>query len=286
MTISSKTAPKSPDDFVIAGRKRVSHWRTFKASLVVGGEAAVWDKAYEEYFHARLFHRYLRPLDVLKQNGQARGEGFSIVAIQCSLIEFLESTIQGKTYVYSRNGIPRVGAHEYSKSGEMFESFLANRQPFNRGFTAKQAHDFYVNVRCGVLHEAQTRNGWTVRAKSKTGQIIDANLKIVYRDDFQAALIEFTEWYRCELSTNRALQEAGAEPMRDRHDALVWFAIAQHVGAHGVTSAPVFERLMHEVPIGEREAIECAAAHWLEQHQAYDRSSVSIPLTTLDHGAN
>ena len=137
-----------------------------------------------------------------------RGEGFSIVAIQCSLIEFLESTIQGKSYRYVRKGDPPLGQHEYSNSGNIFESFLVNRTPFNGEFTPQLAHDFYVSVRCGVLHEARTKNGWTILAKSKTGQVVDANLKIVYRDNFQSSLLDFVEWYKRELPSRRDLQEA------------------------------------------------------------------------------
>jgi hypothetical protein len=205
---ANKSTTRLPGDFIIAGKKRISDWQAFKGALTVGGNPALWEKAYQEYFYARLSYRYLKPLTVLQTSGPIRGEGFSIVAIQCSLIEFLESTIRGKSYRYSRNGNPPLGQYEYSNSGAIFESFLANRPPFNAEFTQQHAHDFYVSVRCGVLHEARTKNGWTILAKSKTGQIIDANLKIVYRDDFQAALLKFAEWYRTALPSTLALQEA------------------------------------------------------------------------------
>jgi hypothetical protein len=136
------------------------------------------------------------------------GEGFSIVAIQCSLIEFLESTIQGKRYRFRRNGDPRLGPYEYSISSGIFESFLVNRPPFNREFTQPVAQDFYESVRCGVLHEARTKNGWTISAKSKNRTVIEPNLKIVYRDNFQSALLDFVEWYKRELPSTRDLQEA------------------------------------------------------------------------------
>src|SRR5882762_6816479 len=169
---ASKSTTRQPGDFIIAGKKRVSHWRAFRGKLTVRADPALWAKAYKDYFYARLSYRYLKPLKTLQTNGPIRGEGFSIVAIQCSLIEFLESTIQGKSYLYSRNGNPPLGPYEYSSSGAMFESFLANRTPFSGEFTPPLAHDFYVGVRCGVLHEARTKNGWTILAGSETGQII------------------------------------------------------------------------------------------------------------------
>jgi hypothetical protein len=208
MTANKSTA-SAPGDFLIAGKKRVSHWRAFEATLAVGGDQALWKKAFTDYFHARLLYRYLKPLETLQVSGPMRGEGFSIVAIQCSLIEFLESSIQGKSYRYRRNGDPPLGQYEYSNSGSIFESFLMNRAPFDGEFVTQQlAHEFYVSVRCGVLHEARTKNGWTILAKSKTGQVIDATLKIVYRDNFQSGLLRFVEWYKGELPSRRDLQEA------------------------------------------------------------------------------
>lgn len=205
---SSSSATRLPGDTLIAGRKSINDWIGFKPNLVPGGDAAPWKTAFKEYFHARLSSRYLKPIKSLQKSGERRGEGFSIVAIQCSLIEFLESTIQGMSYRYSRNGNPPLAQHEYSNSGAMFEFFLANRTPFNAEFIKQLPHDFYVSVRCGVLHEARTKNGWTILAKSKTGQIIDSSLKVVYRDDFQGALLKFVEWYKNALPSTVALQEA------------------------------------------------------------------------------
>ena len=56
--------------------------------------------------------------------------------------------------------------------------------------------------------EARTKNGWTIRAKNRGTQTIDANEKIVYRDNFQAALLIFVESYKKALPSENALQEA------------------------------------------------------------------------------
>jgi hypothetical protein len=90
----------------------------------------------------------------------------------------------------------------------IFESFLANRNPFDREFAPPLAHDFYVGVRCGVFHEARTNNGWMILAESETGQIIDPNLKIVYRDSCQTALLKFVRWYKTALPSSPTLLEA------------------------------------------------------------------------------
>ncbi len=176
--------------------------------MITGGDAVRWKKAFKSYFQARLSYRYLKPITTLQHSGTTAGEGFSIVAIQCSLIEFLESTLQGKSYRRRRNGDPPLGQYEYSISSGIFESFLVNRPPFDREFTKPLAHDFYESVRCGVLHEARTKNGWTILRKSKNGTVVEPDLKIIYRDNFQSALLEFVEWYKRELPSRRDLQEA------------------------------------------------------------------------------
>ena len=207
---SNKSTPNAPDEVFIAGRKTIKDWKAFKPTLVPGGNTKPWKKAAEDYFEARLASRYFTPIKTLQQKGSQRGEGFSIVAVQCSLIEFLEATSQGKSYRHRRDGDPPLGEYEYSNSGSIFESFLMNRTPFNREFTSQQlAHDFYVSVRCGVLHEARTKNDWVIRAKHGS-QIVDVTgvQKILYRDDFQKALLDFVEWFKGALASDLEIQGA------------------------------------------------------------------------------
>ena len=206
--MSSNFSAKLPGDTLIAGKKTVNDWIAFRPKLVPGGEASEWRAGFKDYFHARLSSRYLKPIEKLQKIGLRQGEGFSIVAIQCSLIEFLESTLQGTSYRYRCKGDPPLGPYEYSDSGRIFKSFLAHRTPFDAEFSPQLADDFYVNVRCGVLHEARTKNGWTVSAKSKSGNVIDANRNVVYRDDFQTALLKFVDWYETALPSDKAFQEA------------------------------------------------------------------------------
>jgi hypothetical protein len=207
---TSKSATKAPDDVFIAGRRTIKDWKAFQPTLILGGDTKPWEKAAKDYFEARLVSRYLTPIKTLQQSGSQRGEGFSIVAVQCSLIEFLESTVQGTSYRYvPPKGVPPLGQYEYSNSGEIFVSFLVNRPPFKNDFTTQDvARDFYEGVRCGLLHEARTKNGWMILAKNSGSQTIDANQKIIYRDNFQTALLAFVEWYKGALPSDRALQEA------------------------------------------------------------------------------
>src|ERR1700733_7076351 len=201
---------KAPGDIsvYIAGSKTTDDWKAFRQTLAPGGDAGRWRQAFDEYFHARLSLRYLNPIKILQENGTFQGEGFSIVAIQCTLIEFLESTIQGRIYRYRRPGDPPLGRHEYSNSGDLFVSFLITRQPFDKDFNPQLAREFYEGVRCGLLHEARTKDGWTIWAKSPATQVVSAEPNIAYRDNFHAALLEFIDWYKGALPSDRTLQEA------------------------------------------------------------------------------
>jgi hypothetical protein len=218
-------------DTQIAGFKNCNDWQSFKARLVPGCDPHLWEQAASEYFYERLDTRYLNPIRILHAGRQFRGEGFAIMAIQCSLIEFLEATFQGKKYRYGRkknrcrliefletifrkhrdvqSRDREIGEYEYHDSKELFVSFLRKRSPFSKYFITKQiATDFYVSIRCGLFHEAQTKNGWKIRADAPNGAPVDATNKIVYPDNFQCAIDELIEWYKRALPADNSLQAA------------------------------------------------------------------------------
>jgi hypothetical protein len=63
-------------------------------------------------------------------------------------------------------------------------------------------------VRCGLLHEARTKNDWTIWAKSPDGRVADTTEKVIYRDNFQEALLAFIKAYGERLVQDAAYQEA------------------------------------------------------------------------------
>jgi len=194
---------------LIAGWKTAAQWLQCRATLQAGADAATWIKAFNDFFVTRLDSRYRYPIKVLQDNGTFQGEGFSILTIQCSLIEYFESSIQGKNYRFARRG-QQLGQWEYSKSQEIYVSFLCTRPPFDSHFDKALAEDFYQNVRCGLLHEACTKGSWLVRARdlSDAEAIVDRKQKIVFRDGFQIALDKFVDWYRKELAIDAEMQHA------------------------------------------------------------------------------
>jgi len=179
----SETSTVPDRDPLIAGAKRASDWRRLRQQLVDTPTTEVWEQAYDEYFVVRLDTRYFEPIRRLKGGDGWTGEGFSIMVILCSLVEFLETTVRGLKYVRGRKPDPAL--HEYSSSKDVFVDFLAGRKPFADVFTDRDiAMEFYEAVRCGLMHEAQTNLGWMVWATSHRRAIIDRAEKTVFRDDF------------------------------------------------------------------------------------------------------
>lgn len=195
----------------IAGNKTVNDWNTQKKILADFDNKVAWDDAYADYFLTRLKDRYIDPIEAIKERGTCCGEGFSIMTIICSMIEFLESTYQGKNYRIVRKGESKLRrTEEYDKSSPIFISFLTERPPFNNEFDKKLAQDFYENVRCGLLHEARTKGKWIIGAMNTSKKLIE-NEKgnvVVYRDNFFEAIKGFVEQYKNELRDSIERKEA------------------------------------------------------------------------------
>ena len=189
----------------IAGKLTTDDWRKAKSALVVGGSPDEWASVYESFFRQRLVLRYLNPIELLTKNGSWEGEGFSIVSIQCALIEFLAATRAGAKYRFLKKG-ETLGAYEYSSSSGLFQQFLSGVTPFSNSFDANSAKEFYQSIRCGLLHEARTQNGWRLWV-SGTKPINTAS-KVVYRDALHSCITTYLEAYGKALLGDQKLQEA------------------------------------------------------------------------------
>ncbi len=194
----------TPGETEIARSKTIDDWKALRATLIVGKKER-WDEAFTDFLHARLRSRYLEPIETLRKSGKERGEGFAIVAIQCTLIEFLASTVEGKSYTPD---CKKLGPHKYSRSGQLVKDFLTKNQPFRSVFGEKLASDFYYSVRCGLIHEARTRNDWIISARRPPDAMINADDKIVNRNRLQDAIVAFIDSYGRDLPSERSLQEA------------------------------------------------------------------------------
>ncbi|MDT7838435.1 hypothetical protein [Aquabacterium sp. OR-4] len=190
----------------IAGWKTATDWQAIRPRLI-DDDSSAWYEAYSDYFLTRLKLRYLDPIAVLQEHLHLQGEGFSILVIQCSLIEFLESTREGTNYCHPKKG-QKLGEYEYSASGEVFSRFLSKHPPFLSTFTLSSARDFYANVRCALVHEARTKSGWRIWADGPDGLVASVEDKIVFRNNFQAALLTYISDFKQELTEEASLKAA------------------------------------------------------------------------------
>ncbi len=84
-----------------------------------------YDESWEEaicLFDSRLKRKYFDPIQLIINKKTLKGEGFSIVMVQCALIEMFSAFRQGKIFNHSKLGSsPR---YEYKDSQKMFTCLL------------------------------------------------------------------------------------------------------------------------------------------------------------------
>jgi hypothetical protein len=108
-----------------------------------------WQEAIK-IFEDRMRGRFLDLVDMIEHRQFA---GFTVLAIDCLLIETLQQFREGKPET------PR------SQSGDYFIRFLTTTS-FGKHFTANTADMFYRQIRCGILHQAEVKKSSRIRIAS------------------------------------------------------------------------------------------------------------------------
>lgn len=131
-------------------------------------DAPDWQKAIQ-IFDDRIRGRFFDPVDELI--GSEKRYGFSILAIDCLVMETLQGFREGRV-------------HHHRKSKEIFKRFLLRWQLFTdslpEGATADDlAGRFYAECRCALLHSGSTGEKLTVGISGKAFDFrSDGTLKI------------------------------------------------------------------------------------------------------------
>lgn len=122
-----------------------------------------------EFIYNRLYGRYLKVFNFKDKTFEKDYKnGFSIMANCCLLIE---------TYI---SFINKDFRNTNKQSGKTFGYFFTNEVEFKKlskgGINTKgeistkkeggTPNDFFENVRCGILHNGETRNGWLINRDS------------------------------------------------------------------------------------------------------------------------
>ncbi len=196
----------------IAGPHTDKQWLALKERLESKPSRRLWDLAFRRFYRMRIDTRYLCPIDSIQRHDRQLGEGFAIAALFCSLIEFLESCERGDNFHYrvgKKDALLRYEYDQYQAKG-YFREFLTKRKPFDALIPSDLIDSFYRDVRCGLLHEAQTKGGWLLSIDPSGGALISrqGTQIILFRNRLIPALEEYFADYRERLLTNQSTQQA------------------------------------------------------------------------------
>jgi hypothetical protein len=149
-----------------------------------------WDKAVA-ILAARIRERYIEPVDFLMAAEETkpateRRFGFTVLAIDCLLVETLGAFIEGRE-------------ETDGESKRIFRTFLTTRKQFASDFATDDiANQFYKQFRCGILHQAEIGGDskvWSVGPLLR----VNGNAIIVNRNKFHDCLKEEFQTYLAEL---------------------------------------------------------------------------------------
>jgi hypothetical protein len=124
--------------------------------------------------------------------------GFVVLSIDCLLVETLQQFIDGIT-------------DGHGKSTQLSKKFLKGPR-FQPAFdTDKVRGDFYSDIRCGLLHQAEAKNKWLIHRKQPTllkkvgtdGYIIDVErFHAAVKNSLNDYLTELCKPESADLRTN------------------------------------------------------------------------------------
>ena len=163
---------------------------------VTASDIASWisDSKKEElsdFLFERLYGRYIKPFDFPDLEYEKKYKnGFAIMASSCLLIEtFISFTIP--EFKDTKNNSERcfgvffTTQSEFAKfsiGGLSTEEYIKLKSLPQKGIT----RDFYSNVRCGILHNGETRAGWKIRRR---GELFDETEKAINATLFMDKLL-------------------------------------------------------------------------------------------------
>ena len=142
------------------------------------------------FIQERFTERYITPLRGCNKHGcECNTHGFSIMAVSCLMIETLESFWQG-------------WPDADGKSKKAFKCFF--KRCLDRGSRLGEfneiATEFYTDVRCGILHQAETKGGWRIR---RDGDLYNKTEKTINATKFLNELESALKIYCEELKTSK-----------------------------------------------------------------------------------
>jgi hypothetical protein len=162
----------------ISPKYTVGDWQALKFSTEDEWQTGI------SIFDDRYRGRFLKPISMI---ANCEFSGFATLALDCLLAETLQQFIDGLEQT------PDGKAKEY------FVKFLT-KTSFGEWFDEEKAKMFYDQIRCGILHQAETKKSSKVRIRgplvkpSEDGEGLIINRKLFHRQ-----LVEEFESYKEKL---------------------------------------------------------------------------------------
>jgi len=205
-------------------QKEIDIWRNQRKKLKDYFFNEDWEVAVK-IFEKRIENKFFEPLRLLRDEGNNEGSGFSMVAIECLLIELFAAFREGKVFnvSYSENSVPPCPPYQYKDCQTLYVDFLTKISPFKNQFSLDKekidkddklfsAVEFYTEVRCGLLHEGRTRGNWTINLRPPTepkGTFLgkDGKKLKIYRSILLTKLENYLIHYASELRGTKGNEE-------------------------------------------------------------------------------
>lgn len=168
-----------------------------------------------EMVYNRLFNRYLRPF-VFEDSEYRKNyiSGFAIMANCCLLIEtYVSFTV--REFINTQNKSERCFGYffvteprfrEFAQGGlnpDEYKDLSTEFKGRGKGIPKK----FYTNVRCGILHNGETRNTWRIRRDSCGLLQISRNSKVIQANTFLIEMNELLKEYQQKLQLSNSDSE-------------------------------------------------------------------------------
>lgn len=185
---------------LISPSYRVEDWKAIRDNLPLNKNNENWKEAIK-IFDDRILGRFLKQIKYLEDSSDWEIKiycGFTIMSLACLLIETLNQFREGKASTKSAGWI---AFRDFFKHNTSFHDSF---KPFNDAKDTSKSGVFYSQIRCGLLHQAETK------AESKIR--IDYEEMIAFVDDstpakgllvnrvlFQEALVKAYEDYKEKL---------------------------------------------------------------------------------------
>lgn len=120
-----------------------------------------WIFVINDIFKSRIEDYYFNPIESIIKTRWWKWEWFSIVGLECILIETIWAFEEWLIFNYSKwSNWP---SYEYTSSETIFTKYFSKY--FSNFFDTSKSKLFFREVRCWILHEWRAKNLWKIRTR-------------------------------------------------------------------------------------------------------------------------